>query len=210
MRLKTIGGLWIEGLPASPSLGPRQLALLAVVATAGKKAISRERLIGILWPDTGEEQARHTLSQTLYSLRRDAGAELISGTTQLRLDGSVTSDIGELQDAAAAGDNRTIGALYTGRFLEGFYLPGAPDFERWVEDERAGLHRLALRAIERLAKESDEAGDHNEALRWWQALAGLDPLSARSTTGHMRSLAQAGDRSGRPWHCSSSNARRGP
>lgn len=194
MRLKTIGGLWIEGLEASPSLGPRQLALLAVVAAAGKKAISRDRVIGILWPDTSEEQARHTLSQTLYSLRRDAGAELLSGTTQLRL--TIPSDIGELEDAAGAGDFKAIGALYTGRFLEGFYLPGAPDFERWVEDERARLHQVALRAIERLAKQSDETGDHLEALRWWEQLGSLDPLSARYTAGHMQSLATAGDRSG--------------
>ncbi len=193
MRLKTIGGLWIEELAASPSLGPRQLALLAVVAAAGKKAISRERVIGILWPDTGEDQARHTLSQTLYSLRRDGGTELISGTTQLRL--TIPSDIGELQEAAATGDLNAIATLYTGRFLEGFYLPAAPDFERWVEDERARLHQVALRAIERLARQSDETGDHAEALRWWQQLSDLDPLCARYAAGHMQSLANAGDRS---------------
>ena len=194
MRLKTIGGLWIEGLEASPSLGPRQLALLTLVAAAGKKAISRDRVIGILWPETTEDQARHTLSQTLYSLRRDAGTELITGTTQLRL--TIASDIGELDDAAATGDFKAIGTLYTGRFLEGFYLPGAPDFERWVEDERVRLHQVALRAIERLAKHSDETGDHGEALRWWQQLGSLDPLSSRYAAGHMQSLATAGDRSG--------------
>lgn len=64
MRLRTFGGLWIEG-PAPPALGPRPLALLALVAAAGKKGISRDRVIGILWSETEEEQARHTLSQTL-------------------------------------------------------------------------------------------------------------------------------------------------
>jgi DNA-binding SARP family transcriptional activator/tetratricopeptide (TPR) repeat protein len=195
LRLKTIGGLWIDGLSASQSLGPRQLALLAVVAAAGKKAISREQLIGILWPDTGEEQARHTLSQTLYSLRRDAGVELIGGTTQLRLNPALSSDIGEFQEAAAAGDFKAVGTLYSGRFLEGFYLPAAPEFERWVEDERTRLHQVALRAIERLAKQADESGESAEALRWWHRLADLDPLSARYTMGHMRSLAAVGDRS---------------
>ena len=30
-------------------------------------------------------------------------------------------------------------ALYDGPFLDGFYLTGAPEFERWVEAERATL-----------------------------------------------------------------------
>ena len=195
MRLKTIGGLWIEG--ENPlSLGPRPLALLAVAAAAGKKGISRDKVIGILWAETGEEQARHTLSQTLYSLRRDAGCDLIVGTNQLRLDPGLSSDIGELQAAVSAGELETVAVLYTGKFLEGFYLPGAPEFERWVEEERTNLHREALRALERLAKHADEAGIHPEAVRWWHRLAELDPLSARYTAGLMRALAAVGDRSG--------------
>ncbi len=195
MRLKTIGGLWIEGEP-SPPLGPRPLGLLALVAAAGKKGISRDRVVGILWAETGEEQARHTLSQTLYSLKRDAGQDLIVGTTQLRLDASVSCDILELQDAIAAGALETAAALYTGTFLDGFYLPGAPGFERWVEEQRAGLHREALRAIERLAKQADEGGRPAESVRWWHRLSELDPLSARYAVGHMRALAAVGDRSG--------------
>jgi DNA-binding SARP family transcriptional activator len=195
LRLRTFGGLWIEA-EGTPPLGPRPMALLALVAHAGQKAISRDQVIGILWAETGEEQARHTLSQTLYNLRRASGRDVIVGTTQLRLDPSVSSDIGDLRDGLAAGELEGVGTLYTGKFLEGFYLPGAPEFERWVEEERTVLHREALRAIERLAKQSDEGGKPAESVRWWQRLAELDPLSARYTAGHMRALAAVGDRSG--------------
>jgi DNA-binding SARP family transcriptional activator/tetratricopeptide (TPR) repeat protein len=194
LRLRTIGGLWIEGddLP----LGPRQLALLGILASAGAKGLSREKLIGILWPETGEEQSRHTLSQTLYGLRKSAGRDLIIGATQLRLDSSVGSDIGELRTALAAGDLETAARLYTGRFLDGFYLPGATEFERWVEAERSALNTDVLRAIERLAKHADDSGPPAEAVRWWHRLTELDPLSARYAAGHIQALAAAGDHSG--------------
>lgn len=195
MRLTTIGGLRFEGETSSP-LGPRPLGLLALVAAAGRQGISRDRVVGTLWSETPEEQARHTLSQTLYNLKRSAGRDVILGATQLRLDASVSSDIGDLKEAAASGQLATVGALYTGKFLDGFYLPGAPEFERWVEEERASLHREAVRAIERLAKQASEARDHPEAIRWWHRLTELDPLSAPFAAGYMRALAAAGNRSG--------------
>jgi len=194
LRLRTFGGLWMEGAAAPLALGPRPLALLAMVAAAGRKGISRDRVIGILWSETEEEQARHTLSQTLYSLRRETGSDLVQGTTPLRLDSALTSDVGELEDAIAKGELEGVADLYAGRFLDGFYLPGAPEFERWVEEERARLHRAAVGALERLAAKADAAGSHADAVRLWQRLAELDPLSARHTVGCMRALAAAGDR----------------
>lgn len=196
MHLKTIGGLWIEGGPAPPSLAPRQLALLALVAAAGKKGVTRDRAIGILWPETGEDQARHSLSQTLYALRRDVGDEVIVGATHLRLAPSVTSDIGELRSAWVAGDLESVANLFTGDFLDGFYVPGAPEFERWVEEERSAVALEGRRALERLARHADESGRPGDAVRWWHRLAGLDPLSAPYAASHMRALAAAGDRSG--------------
>lgn len=194
MRLKTIGGLWIEGDAPLPSFGPRLLGLLAMVAAAGKRGISRDRVIGILWPESEQEQARHTLSQMLYRLKRETGRDWISATPDLRLDPGVSSDIGELLDALAAGDSQRVAALHTGPFLDGFYVPGAPEFERWAETERTRLHMLALQAVERLAQQADQEGRHPDAIRWWYRLTELDPLSARYAAGHMRALDRGGDR----------------
>jgi DNA-binding SARP family transcriptional activator len=194
LRLRTFGGLWIEGAVTSPGLGPRHLALLALVAAAGRKGVSRDRVIGILWSETEEEQARHTLSQTLYSLRRETGSDLVRGTTQLRLDPALSSDVGELEEAIGAGAPEAAAALYSGRFLDGFYLPAAPEFERWVEEERDRWHRATLGVFERLAAQADASGHHADAVRQWQRLVELDPLSARYAVGCMRALAAAADR----------------
>ena len=186
MRLRTFGGLWLEADAPVPSLGPRRMALLALVAAAGKRGASRDRIIGLLWGESGEEQARHTLSQHLYALRRETGREWIAAGAELRLDPAITSDVAEFQEALAAGDLERAASLYTGEFLDGFYLAAAPEFERWAEEERARLRQSALRALESLAERTG-------AIAWWRRLAELDALSARYAAGHMRALAAAGD-----------------
>src|SRR5688572_2668458 len=172
------------------------MALLAMVAAAGRRGVSRDRVLGILWADSEEEQARHTLSQNLYSLRRDSGRDWIVAGSELRLDPGISSDVGELQDALALGDAESAAALYTGAFLEGFYLPGAPEFERWVEEERSRLRGLITRAMEQAAAEADRKSDHHASILCWTRLTELDPLSARYAAGRMRALVAADDRAG--------------
>jgi DNA-binding SARP family transcriptional activator len=193
LRIRTFGGLWIEGGP-SRALGPRRLALLALVAAGGRRGTSRDRVLGILWPEAGEEQARHALSQALYSLRRDTVRDWIAAAADLRLDPSVTSDVGDLHDALAAEDADRACALHTGEFLDGFYLPEAPEFERWVEEERARLKTSIRRAVEQAAARADAAKDHAAAIRSWTLLTELDPVSSRYALGRIRSLASSGDR----------------
>ena len=199
MLLRTFGGLSIEAEPGdgpAPALAPRRLALLAIVAAAGPRGLSRDRILGILWPDKDEEQARHTLSQTLYLLRRDTGTEWITGTPQLQLHPSVRSDVQQFHNALSAGQPAHAAALYTGAFLEGFYLPGAPQFERWVEETRARLRFLAIKTLETLARRAVDADAHADALTCWRRLAELDPFSASFAAGQMRALISGGDQAG--------------
>ena len=52
---------------------PRRLAVLALLARAGRPGITREKILALLWPDEPEERARRSLNQAVYSLRRDLG-----------------------------------------------------------------------------------------------------------------------------------------
>jgi len=199
LLLRTFGGLSVEADPVDgpvPSIGPRRLALLALVAAAGTRGVTREKILGILWAETEEEQARHTLSQTLYLLRRETGHDWISGTAQLRLDPSARSDVGEFQDALTAEDFTRASACYTGPFLEGFYLAGAPEFEQWVEETRARFQFAALKALEAVAKRASDAGAFAEALTYWRRLGEIDPFSATYAAGHIRTLIAQGDQVG--------------
>ena len=197
MRLLTFGGLALKSADgSSPRLRPQRLAILAVLA-AGDRGVSRERMYGIFWPDADEEHARASLRQALYALRQELGEDVVSSDAVLALDRSrVGSDVADFRAALASGARSHAAQLATGPFLDGFFLPAAAGFERWVEDERAALTADATRALLALAKEAEAAGDLDTALDWWRRLTRLDPLSGRFALGFLKALAARGDRAG--------------
>jgi TolB-like protein len=108
----------------------------------------------------------------------------------------VSCDAPEFRLARQAGDLVGTVALYGGPFLDGFFLTGSPEFDRWMENERAGFAREYEEALETLAAEAVIRGDVRRAVEWWQQLADHDPLSSRVTVHLMSALAAAGSRAG--------------
>jgi TolB-like protein len=87
-------------------------------------------------------------------------------------------------------------ACYRGPFLDGFFLSGAPEFERWVETERVAFARAFTEALETLAIAAESRGEQAEAAGWWTRLAEQEPLSSRVIIRLMAALAAHGDRAG--------------
>jgi TolB-like protein len=199
LRLRTLGGAAVES-EAGPIGGTaaqrKSLALLALVALAGERGISRDKLLAYLWPEIEPERAGHRLAQALHALRRDLQVgDLFLGSAELRLNAELMgSDVAEFVTARRGGELERAVALYGGPFLDGFFLSGAPDFERWVDNERAGLARDYGEALETLAAEAVARGDRGQAAEWWRRLASHDPLSSRVTIHLMSALAAAGSR----------------
>ena len=198
LRLSVFGGLRLDrdNVPVTgPAARRRPLAILAVIASAGSRGITRDRLIGILWPESAEEQARHVLSQSLYALRKDlAHEDLLLNGGALRLNPAViTSDVGEFIEAIEAGRTERAIELYAGPFVDGFYLSGTSGFERWAEEERARLAAQFVRAAEATAGAAEAAGDHLRAAELWGRVGANDPLAARPALRRARALAAAGN-----------------
>jgi len=202
LRIKCLGQLSVlrdDGQPlAGAASQPRRLAILALLARSGDRGITREKVIGYLWPDSDEERARRVLSQAVYMLRRDLGSDdAIVGVRDLRLGADVlTSDVAEFQEALESRAYERAATLYGGPFLDGFHLPGAGEFERWVEEERRSLEHDGDTAFEKCALAAETRGDHATAVIWWRRLAAKDPINARVAIRLMKALAAAGDRNG--------------
>ncbi len=201
LRLKTLGTAVVEG-STGPERGAaaqrKSLALLALLAAAGERGVSRDKILAYVWPETEAEKAAHSLSQVLHALRRDLEAEaLFLGTSDLRLNPQVIStDIVEFTDALNQGDLERAVSVYGGPFLDGFYLSGAVEFERWVELERAQYVQRWSAALESLAAAAARRGDWRGAAERWRRLAETDPLNARVAVRFIEALSAAGDRAG--------------
>ncbi len=201
MRLVMLGGLSIEGGDRNPQGAASQrkaLAVLALLGGAGRRGMSRDKLVGYLWPDSAADRALHRLTQLLYSLRRDLTAEtLFLGSTELSLNSELVAvDLAEFTAALEVGDFVRAVSLYRGPFLDGFFLTGSPEFEHWADGERSRLAQRYRGALESLAEAATRGGDLAPAAEWWRQLARSDPLNARIATGYLEAMCRAGDRAG--------------
>jgi DNA-binding SARP family transcriptional activator/TolB-like protein len=198
LHLKTFGGLSVEidGIPGTGAAQQRKtLALLALLAPAGHRGLSRDKLIASLWPETDAEHGRALLNQACYTLRRDLHTpDLFLGSIQLRLNPAViSSDVESFARALEEHDPARAVAFYTAPFLDGFYLNGGGEFETWAETERARLASQCRAALEALSQEATGRGEHRLAADWGRRLLDLDPLSSRAALGLMTALDHAGE-----------------
>jgi TolB-like protein/DNA-binding SARP family transcriptional activator len=197
-QLRAFGGLRLErdGEPyTGPATQRRRLALLALLS-ASEAAVSRDRLTSLLWPDADPERARHSLDDALSALRRELRREtLFLGVASLRVNPDVLwSDLAEQTEALRAGDTERAVALYTGPFLDGFFIPGAGEFDRWVESERSRRAQLFVRALDGLADAASARGDRAAVVRWRQARVDADTLDTPAALRLMDALVASDQR----------------
>jgi predicted ATPase/DNA-binding SARP family transcriptional activator/Flp pilus assembly protein TadD len=193
------------------------LALLAYLAVESDQSHSRETLMGLLWPELPEADARNNLRVTWSRLRTrlgaSAGPPFLTGTRfDLRFnpDSSHWLDVAEFQALIAAAKGHAHGErhacpdccrkldraaeLYRGAFLAGFYLDGCPAFEEWQFVQRERLHLQTLDLLAELVHCHEGRGELKAAEGYARRQLELDPLREDAHRGLMRLLSRQGQR----------------
>ena len=170
-------------------------ALLIYMALNADRAHRRERLAAMLWSDSDESKARHSLSQALYAVRRLLnGAVRIEGDDlELRTDG-LHVDVLELEQLFDTGHVASAADMYKGDFLEGFWVRGAKGFEEWVLQERSRFSALARDALRKAITAARASSNWSEVSARAERLVRLDPFDEAAYAELMRALWMQGDR----------------
>ncbi len=172
-------------------------AILGYIALSEQLQETRERLVGLLWSESGEVQARAVLRQVIRELR-EVFAD--AGSSGLRIDsheigferGAVDVDVWAVVRAAEAGEVHPL--LLERPHLTDDLLTGLedldPSFRTWVLAKRHTLSDRLLRALERGLAQN--LHDPNKEARLAEAIISLDPthedacrrlMHASATTG---------------------------
>ena len=194
--LRTFGGLSLDST-TSP-VQRKRLLVLAVLAAAGPSGIGRDAMLALFWGEGAEADARNSLKQALFALRRAVGERaVVADGLMLRLDAAaLPSDVATFAAALAGHDDAVAVTAYRGPFLDGVPLPGNPQndaLERWVSERRAALAGQFRDALRRLTADAAACGDWSAATAWAERLAADDPLDRAATRAFVRTLVAAGE-----------------
>ena len=200
-QLRTLGTLELtsSGVPATSLLAqPRRTALFCYLALARPVGFkNRETLFALFWPEQEAESARHALRQSLYFLRRSLGSEILiaRGDESVAVNPELLScDLWAFDQSIRERRYAQAIELYEGELLPGFFISYAPGFERWLEDERARVHRSAIDAAWTLAEEAETAGEPDLALSWARRAAEMAPYDEAACRRLMLLLESQGER----------------
>ena len=204
VELRALGTLSIRGPDGSELHSliaqPKRAALLAYLCVAARHGFRRrDTLLGLFWPESDEAHARAALRKALHGLRRAVGeATIVSrGEYEVGVDSaSIWCDAVAFQDFVDANRLGEAIAVYQGELLPGFFLSGAPEFERWLERERSRLRHLAARAAERLADHLESEGKVAEAVTAARVAVSLAETDEQALRRLLNLLNKSGDRTG--------------
>ena len=178
----------LDGMPVQINSRPAQ-SLLAFLMIDSGKAFRREKLAGLLWPDTSETNARNNLRQALWRIRKSLVIENSESQPFFLVDDLTITfnaksdfylDVNKFEEKS---DKHTpihqiieTVSLYQGELLPGFY-------DDWIVLERERLQSLFESHIGLLINRLVEAQKWTEVIEWgehWISLGGVPEPAYRS------------------------------
>ncbi|MCI0434024.1 MAG: hypothetical protein L0271_10275 [Gemmatimonadetes bacterium] len=202
IRLRMLGGLDLRGPDGnevrSVLAQPKRLALFAYLAvTASRGFQRRDRILALFWPEQDREHARAALNRALYFLRRSLGEGVLVSRADEEVGLSTErfwSDVSAIELAVGEGRDRDALELYRGDLLEGLFVSDAPEFEQWLESERARIRTLACDSARRLAGAEELAGNAPLAAHWARWALDRCPYDEAALQELIALLDRTGDR----------------
>jgi DNA-binding SARP family transcriptional activator len=171
----------------------KQLALIAYLACANARGVSRARLIDLLWGDRDFESADNAFRRTLTEIRKKIGDGVFGpgGSSPVTLGTPIDTDRDRLADALQRGDLESAVRLYTGDFLIGLSVAGGKGFDDWVGAERHRLRQSFCRSAVDLARARLASGRHDQAIDLAQRARAADDSDESNWAVVLECLLQA-------------------
>ncbi|MEW8292526.1 MAG: BTAD domain-containing putative transcriptional regulator [Candidatus Thiodiazotropha endolucinida] len=185
MELSLFGGFQlIDNSGTAVDLRSRKAkALLAWLALHQEKPQPRDRLALLLWEESNDAQARHSLRQALSGLRKVLGdhADALAADQEsvLLKSGHIDTDTGTfdslLQHQQSPEHLIELASLYNGEFLEGFN-PRSNNYEEWLMTQRSHYREHAISSMSKLLDHYLDTAQFESGIRLGIRLLGSDPL----------------------------------
>ncbi|MBI5033753.1 MAG: tetratricopeptide repeat protein [Chloroflexi bacterium] len=167
-------------------LPTRKIESLLAYLVLHPESHSREKLATLLWGDSTDQQARHSLRTALGTLRKAIGDRFLltdRETVQFNPNFPIWVDAKEMERASS--ESRI--SLYTGDLLPDFY-------DDWILQERERLCALYIHALLQLTQDARTRSEYTRAIEWAQKVLATDSANEKAYQHLIFCLAAQGER----------------
>ncbi len=212
-RLYLTGGLAVERdgriTDLEAALGRQAALVLTALAWQPGTAVSRDRLVELLWEDGDPPASWETAVATVVSSLRqalgDSALTIASTWRAYRLEAPAGEDLWVDVDAARRAVHQAEGAIRNDRMREVYAWTGvvtsitsrtllAGIDGDWPDERRRELTELRIRGLAGAVRFCGWNGEHDAAVAHARTMLDLDPLRERSQRALMEAQLAAGDR----------------
>ena len=159
--------------------------LLAYLVLHQDVPLARGQLATLLWPEQTTEKAAHSLRQALSTLRKSIPnfevfclverTQLVcTASTELVIDVQAFENACELEEETAVG-------LYSGPFLDGFFIHEVIEYETWLLGVREKLQNKLIALLEKFSTVAQTQNRWADAQAYLHKLLKLDPWHEPAT-----------------------------
>jgi len=204
LEVRLLGGFEVkrDDKPVLIPSRPAQSLFAYLILSAGP-VHRREKVAGLLWPDSTEENARNYLRNGLWKLRKaiEKGSSKTSAVSYILTDdinvsfnpeAPYTLDAARIEDVdmdcASAEELMDVLSLYKGELLPGFY-------DEWIVLEREHLQAIFDQKMECLLEHLQEEARWGDTLEWGERWISFGQRPEAAYRFLMRAHATRGDMS---------------
>jgi DNA-binding SARP family transcriptional activator len=203
IRLQLAGEFQCHAEDAAPIDLPlaKEQGLLAILALSPDCSCSRGKITNLLWSTRSDEQARASLRQSLWSLKKTLGQNadnvLEVNRRRIALNPSVVSiDVGEMRNLAKSSTVEALERvveLHAGELLDGLVIQD-PAWEEWLTVEREGVRAMVVSVLRKLIDRYAADLDFPMLIETGRRLVDLDPFQEEGHRALIRGYAETNQR----------------
>ena len=181
-----------DGKQHTPQPGAKELGLLAYLALEPGPH-TREELAGLLWGESSDTEARASLRQALKHIRTTIGEIIQTERSVVTLGASIECDVCDFKRLVVQEPSCALSADIP-RFLAGFSVRYAPQFDEWMAATRRQLLQIYQNALGILGREAMGQWRWRAAVAVADRWLRCDPLSDEAARLAIEACYLAGDR----------------
>jgi len=166
-----------DGIGFDEQLGSKAVALICLLALNEKRYLSREKIIGYLWPDSNVEAAKYNLRYNLWLIKKNISPDK-NGHQFLRVDNDCCCinrdyefecDIFDITKFKPNNNDSIEGMLklkqlFRGDLLEGCYFNKCDELNELIIFERINFEQRKVKVLKRLVELYEKENNYDSCI----------------------------------------------